>query len=215
MVVSLRSGFFLNAACTAFAHCVARLCLATGILIIVALALRPTQGAASAGPSEPLGPSSRKTALVISEIMYKPAPRGDARNLEFLEIYNSNPFYEDISGYRVSGEIDFTFPSNTVINGRSFIVLAHSPGDVQAVYGISGVYGYGATNYFTNVVSGVTNVITNVVSLGSSGTLNLLNNQGAMLLSVPYSNKNPWPIGADGTGHSLVLARPSLGESHP
>jgi len=57
-------------------------------------------------PYEPLGPSSRKTGLVISEIMYKPAPRSDLRNLEYLELYNSNPFFEDISGYRISGDID-------------------------------------------------------------------------------------------------------------
>ena len=30
-------------------------------------------------PHEPLGPSSRKSPIVISEIMYKPAPRTDER----------------------------------------------------------------------------------------------------------------------------------------
>src|SRR5262245_27737723 len=58
--------------------------------------------------SEPLGPSSRKTGLVISEIMYKPAPRPDGRNLEFVEVFNSNPFYEEIGDYRIAGDIDFT-----------------------------------------------------------------------------------------------------------
>jgi regulation of enolase protein 1 (concanavalin A-like superfamily) len=43
-------------------------------------------------PHEPLGPSSRKTGIVISEIMWKPAPRTDGNNVEFLELYNSNPF---------------------------------------------------------------------------------------------------------------------------
>jgi regulation of enolase protein 1 (concanavalin A-like superfamily) len=53
--------------------------------------------------SEPLGPSSRTTCLVISEIMYKPARRSDGRVLEFVELFNANPFYEDISGYRLAG----------------------------------------------------------------------------------------------------------------
>src|SRR5207248_3280242 len=45
-----------------------------------------------ANPHEPPGPSSRKTPISISEVMYKPASRGDSNNLEFIEIYNSNPW---------------------------------------------------------------------------------------------------------------------------
>jgi hypothetical protein len=41
--------------------------------------------------AEPLGPSSRRTGLVISEIMYHPAARADGKNLEFIEIFNSEP----------------------------------------------------------------------------------------------------------------------------
>src|SRR4051812_24095251 len=170
------------------------------VLAVACQALLVTERCFASAP-EPLGQSSRRTGLVISEIMYKPAPRGDLKDLEFLEIFNANPFPEEISGYRFAGEIDFTFPSNTVVNGRSFLVVARTPADVQSVYGLAGVLGYGKTNYFTNVVSGVTNLVTNVVSLGSSGTLNLLNNQDALLLSVPYSNESPWPIAAHGTGH--------------
>ena len=40
----------------------------------------------SVNPHEPLGPSSRKTGIVISEIMWKPAPRTDGNNVEFLEL---------------------------------------------------------------------------------------------------------------------------------
>ena len=59
--------------------------------------------ATMANPHEPLGPSSRKTPIVISEIMYKPAPRTDGNNTEFLELYNSNPFFQDIGGYQIAG----------------------------------------------------------------------------------------------------------------
>src|SRR6266478_2463345 len=88
-------------------------------------------------PVETLGPSSRKTGLVISEIMYLPAPRVDGRNLEYVEIYNSNPFFEDISGYRISGDIDYRFPANTVLQGGAFLVVAAVPADMAAVYGIT------------------------------------------------------------------------------
>ena len=43
----------------------------------------------------------------------------------------------------------------------------------------------------------------------------LLDEQGAVLLTVPYSNDPPWPIAADEAGHSLVLANPTYGEEDP
>src|SRR5262249_46334269 len=42
--------------------------------------------------TEPLGPSSRRTGLVISEIMYHPTNRADGKILEFVELYNSQVF---------------------------------------------------------------------------------------------------------------------------
>ncbi len=145
-------------------------------------------------PWEPLGPSSRKTGLVISEIHYKPAPRPDGKVLEFIEVFNSNPFFENIGGYRLSGDIDFTFPPQTVLLGGAFLVIARKPADLQSVYGITNVLGpYRG-------------------SLKTSGTVRLRSDAGAVLLEVPYENDPPWPVAADGTGHSLVLARPSSGE---
>ena len=52
-------------------------------------------------------------------------------------------------------------------------------------------------------------------SLKKSGTLQLLDDQGAILLTIPYSNVYPWPVAAHGTGHSLVLANPTYGEGDP
>jgi len=157
--------------------------------------LTVTLPVAGGGKYEPLGPSSRRTGLVISEIMYAPAPRGDGRNLQFVELYNSNPYFEDLTGYRLTGDIDFTFPSNTLIQGNSFLVIAAAPADVQAVYGISGVLGPFA----------------GALPL-KNGDVNLIKKSGGVVLEVEYSNVPPWPVAASGAGHSLVLARPSYGE---
>lgn len=158
-----------------------------------------TNAVASLPPTsvEPLGPSSRRTGLVFSEIMYNPAPRTDGRKVEFVELYNSNPFFEDISGYRIAGDLSYTFPQGTVIPGGGFLVVARAPGDVIAVYGVSGVLGP-----YTNSLS------------NKSGTLRLRNRSNAILLEVNYDSEFPWPVAPDGTGHSLVLARPSMGEDH-
>lgn len=146
-------------------------------------------------PIEPLGPSTRNSGLTFTEIMYHPAPRADGRNLEFIELFNSNPFFEDISGYRIGGDVDYTFPPGTILQGGAFLVIAHNPADIQAVYGISNVTG----PYNKHLSKG-------------AGNVSLFNPIGAIFLNVSYVNTFPWPLAADGAGHSLVLARASYGE---
>ncbi|HEY2952433.1 MAG TPA: lamin tail domain-containing protein, partial [Verrucomicrobiae bacterium] len=151
-------------------------------------------------PKEPLGPSSRRHGVVISEVMYHPTNRADGRNLEFIEIFNSQAWFEEIGGWRISGAIDYTFPSNTILQPRSFLVVAAVPADLQAVYGLTGVLGpFANTNGLQN----------------SSGTLRLRNARDAVLFEMNYSGDPPYPVAADGGGHSLVLARPSYGEGDP
>lgn len=151
---------------------------------------------------EPPGPCSRRTPFVISEIHYHPPPRADGRNADFIEIFNSQPWAEDLSGFRLSGSVEFTFPSNTTVGPTSCLVVAAVPGDLQAIYGLSGALGP-----WTPSAGSATNGLPN-----DTGTLRLLNRQGAVLLEVPYAEEPPWPAAPDGAGHSLVLARPSLGE---
>jgi regulation of enolase protein 1 (concanavalin A-like superfamily) len=150
-------------------------------------------------PHEQIGPSSRTTPVVFSEIMYKPAARTDGNNVEFIEVYNSNPFFQDISGYQITcADMNYTFPPETIIPGGAFFVVAASPSGVKNVYGLT-------TNVFGPYAG----------SLKKSETLQLLDEQGAVLLTVPYSSTYPWPVAADGTGHSIVLSNPTYGEGDP
>jgi hypothetical protein len=149
-------------------------------------------------PHEPIGPSSRASPIVFSEIMYKPAPRTDGNNTEFVELYNSNPWFQDISGYRITcADMNYTVPQGTVLAGGAYLVVAASPQGIQNVYGITNVIG---------PYSG---------SLKKSETLELVDEHGAILLTVPYSATYPWPVAADGAGHSIVLGNPSYGEGDP
>jgi hypothetical protein len=53
--------------------------------------------------------------------MWKPAPRSDTNNCEFLEIYNSNPWFQDISSYQiVCADMNYTFPPGTIIPGGGY-----------------------------------------------------------------------------------------------
>jgi hypothetical protein len=147
---------------------------------------------------EPLGPSSRATGLVISEIMYHPAPRADGRSLEFLELANARSVPESLTGWHLTGDVAYTFPDGFVLPAGEIVVVAAAPDDVKAVYGITNVLGPYAGRLPHD-----------------AGTVQLRNNAHALRLDLTYSDRAPWPAGADGAGPSLVLARPSLGEANP
>ena len=131
-------------------------------------------------PFEPPGPSSRRTGLVISEIMYHPQNPG-TNSLEFVEIYNSDLITQDLSGFRLSGSIDYTFPSGTTLSPDARLVVARQPSAVTAFYGISGVLGP-----FTNNLP------------NDSGTVRLRSEFDSVLLEVNYGSKVPWPVSPDG-----------------
>jgi len=149
---------------------------------------------------EPLGPSSRQTPLVMSEIMYHPAERADGLNGEYLELYNADGVPHELTGYRISGDVDYAFPDGLVVPAGGFLVVARNPSELTAIYGITGILGP-----FVN-----TNALPNNV-----GTVQLRNGFGAVLLEVNYGSEAPWPVAADGAGPSLVLGRPSYGEADP
>jgi len=146
------------------------------------------------------GPSSRLSPFVFSEIMYRPRARSDGRNTEFIEIHNADLIDQDLTDHRISGAIDFPFPAGFILPAGGFAVIARNPADLIAVYGLSGVLGpFEGTNNLPN----------------TSGLLRLRNPQNAVLLEVEYDSQAPWPIAADGAGHSLVLSKPSYGEGNP
>lgn len=144
---------------------------------------------------EPPGPSSRNTGLVISEIMYHPSPEFGGEELEFLELFNSQPTFEDIGGYSIQGSLDFTFPEGTTIGAGEYLVIAGKPQAIRNFYGIE------------NVIGGFDDPLPD-----NQGTVDLFNELGARILHIEYSDDPPWPAAADGAGHSLILARPSYGE---
>ncbi|NGO39706.1 hypothetical protein G4L39_09915 [Limisphaera ngatamarikiensis] len=145
---------------------------------------------------EPVGPSSRTTGLIISEIMYHPTNRPDGRNLEFVELHNARSIFEELTGWRITGDIEYEFPDGFVLQAGETVVVAADPDSIRAVYGI------------TNVLGPYRGSLPN-----DRGRVVLLNNAGAIRLAVEYSDQPPWPAAADGAGHSLVLARPSYGEN--
>ena len=156
-------------------------------------AYTPINPFANTAPRQ-LSPGSQRTAMIISEVMYHPRNSG-TNSLEFIEIFNTEPVARDISGYRVRGSIAYTFPSNAIINARSFAVIARDPAALAAHYNLETPYG----------------PFTGALPNQGSGTVRLENRWGAHLVEVIYEDRPPWPIAADGAGHSLLLASPDYG----
>ncbi|HTI68428.1 MAG TPA: lamin tail domain-containing protein [Candidatus Limnocylindria bacterium] len=149
-------------------------------------------------PVEPLTACTRKTPLVISEIMYHAPARPDGKRLEFVELFNSNPWPEDLGGYQLAGDVAYTFPAGTSIPGGGFLVVAKSPADFQSVLGLTNVWGPYRT------------------PIPATGVIQLLNDRTrpAVYLDIPYRDLQPWSDATDGSGFSLVLKRPSYGEGY-
>ncbi|MDG2324640.1 MAG: lamin tail domain-containing protein [Akkermansiaceae bacterium] len=145
---------------------------------------------------EPLGPSSRRSGITISEVLYHPAQRSDGKELEFIELFNSQPWAEDVSGWRLSGDVDFVFPNGSEVPGEGFLVVARVPENVESEYVISGVAGPWEGNLSNQ-----------------GGRIRLRKPSDAIVQELNYNDEFSWPAAADGAGHSLILARASYGEN--
>lgn len=125
------------------------------------------------------------TALVFNEIMYHPATNEPA--LEWIEFHNQLAVDLDVSGWSVSGGIDYAFPNGSVIRGRGFAVLAIDPAALMAQTGLTGVFGPFAGRLSNN---------------GES--FELRNNSGRVVDAINYEVDGNWPVGPDGAGVSLA-----------
>lgn len=72
---------------------------------------------------EPLETRSMLAAdVIITEIMYHPQSE-DPRD-EFIEIYNAEPTAVDLSGWKFSDGVDFTFPLGKTLGPNQYLVIA-------------------------------------------------------------------------------------------
>lgn len=147
--------------------------------------------------AEPEGPSSRRTALAITEIMYDPADAAATNGLQFVELHNAGIVTEDLTGHRLTGDISYQFPAGTLLPANGYLVVAKKPATFQSHYGAA------ALGPFSGDLP------------NDGGTVRVVNEIGARILEVDYDTKGAWPVAADGAGHSLVLRRPSYGENDP
>lgn len=139
----------------------------------------------------------RAEQVVISEVMYHPPAGG----YEFVEIQNLTATPFDIAEWRLRGGTDFDFPefisgTETFLKAFERIVICETdPATFRAAYGLPGairVFGPWSGN------------------LANGGErITLKDKNGVTRCSMRYDDERPWPISADGAGHSLVFTETS------
>lgn len=141
------------------------------------------------------GPCTRRTSVVLSEIHYHPpGDEESSRKREFIELTNSSPISVDLSGWKIAGEVDFEIPEGVRLEGGEFLIIAADPASYSDLeVPVLGPWQGGLSN--------------------KNGLVRIRKASGGIVLETEYRDDSPWPLAADGAGHSLVLARPSYGES--
>jgi hypothetical protein len=148
--------------------------------------------------------------IVINEIMYH--PNSEKSSEEYVELFNSSGTPVDLSGWKFTNGVDFTFPGGQSIAPGGFLVVAANAAAFQGKY--PGV---------TNMVAGWSGQLSN-----SSNRLTLRDALGAVRDELEYADDGDWSVRqrdieldfghrgwnwrspADGAGKSLELVNPAF-----
>src|SRR5436190_6072887 len=167
--------------------------------------------------------------VVISEIMYHPSSQNPRE--EYVEIYNRAVTNVDLSGWKFTKGIDFTFPSNTVLKGTNYLVVAANRQSFAIKYPTAtNVLGDFVVVRTTNVGVGTYTNFENSLS-NTRDQIKLNDAAGNTIDDVTYADEGDWAIRqrgipdlgfqgwtwfteADGLGKSLELINPALPNEH-
>jgi hypothetical protein len=120
------------------------------------------------------------SVIVFNEVMYHPAGELDPGG-EWVELVNQMAVDVDVSGWRLSGEVEWRFPERTVIPAGGYVVVAANPGPLP-----------GALGPWQGRLS------------NREGTLTLRNNSDRVMDEIRWETSPAWPAAADGGGVSLA-----------
>ncbi len=132
-------------------------------------------------------------SIAFSELQYHPAGDG----VEWIELHNPMALDMDLTGWSLSGAVDYAFADGVVVPAGGYLVIAADPAALAAETGFAEAIG---------PLDG---------SLGNGGErVSLVDNAGRVIDTVNYGDDDPWPVGADGSGHSLAKIDPDHPSDH-
>jgi hypothetical protein len=145
--------------------------------------------AASPQPAEPAQPRQELLSLELTEIHYNPLGEGSviADEYEFVELKNSGPTPLSLTDVAFTKGIDYAFDAGSVIDSGQFLVVASN------ATAFEDRYGFAPSGQYEGKLSNAADRIT-LSDLPAD----------AVIASVEYEDRSPWPAEADGDGRSLV-----------
>lgn len=134
--------------------------------------------------------AAASAAPVINEIHYN----NDLNTIcnEFVELHNPDAADVDLSGWQLTGAIEFTFPAGTTLPASGYLVVGEDPATLTSEFGITALGPYSG----------------NINSEGES--LELVDTSLTEVDVVDYGVGFPWPSLAAGDGSSMELINPNL-----
>jgi hypothetical protein len=130
------------------------------------------------------------SAVVFNEVHYHPV--NEFTQTEWIEIKSNQGVDIDISGWSITGGVNFTFPANTVLAGNSLLVIAATPSQIP-----------GAMGPMTGTLK------------NSSETIRIRNRNGRIMDELSYADSGGWPLAADGLGFTLARKNPAVAADGP
>ena len=134
--------------------------------------------------------ANARAVVVINEIFYH-APN-DLDDLQWIELYNTADEPVDLSGWKFGKNPGYTFPAQTSIAGKGFIVVARNPARFRESYP-----GIKALGPFERDLS------------RSGERIDLFDAAGKRIDRAAYQDRVPWPVSADGYSASLERICPT------
>jgi hypothetical protein len=148
-----------------------------------------------ANPAALFAQDAPSLTVVINELHVDPLGRGDP--LEFVELYNPTSQPVDLTGWTLTGAVDFQFPPGASLPAGGWLVVAQDPAFLQSRFGAL------ALGPFRG-------------QLANSGeTITLLDHRAQVVDEVAYGLGFPWPTSGEGSERSLQLINPSFDNARP
>ncbi|MGI8602423.1 MAG: lamin tail domain-containing protein [Verrucomicrobiales bacterium] len=138
---------------------------------------------------------ARETRVVINEIMFDPP--SNHRDGEYIELYNKGPGLVSLAGWKLRGEVDFTFPPSATIAEGGYVVIGFNSAWLSSTYSIA------ALGNWDGQLS------------NKGGLVRLLDGAGNFADEVDYRIGGDWPELSGGLGSAIELVHPEMDNSKP
>ena len=132
----------------------------------------------------------RDYEVVINEIFYHPPDEeyDDNIELEYIELLNRGDRAVDLSGWRFSNGVEFTFGTGVSIAANDYLLVCRN------------------IERYANIPNRTGNFLLRFSNAGEP--VALTSDRGIVIDYVNYDDRFPWPVLPDGEGHSLELKAP-------